>query len=219
MRPYMLTSAATLLAGVFGLAACNTQRATDALGSVVVSISPSSVTLTVGQTRQLLAAINPQQSGSPSWNSTNPGIASVTSEGVLTAHGPGATKVSASIAGVTGEADVTVAAAPPPPPPGQAPVAVVSVSPSTGSVQVGQSVQFAATTRDAAGNVLTGRAVTWYSNHPGYAQVDATGRATGVSAGTAELVASSEGVTGTASLTEERERGTAKPFSPHISWW
>ena len=201
MRPYMLTSAATLLAGVFGLAACNTQRATDALGSVVVSISPSSVTLTVGQTRQLLAAINPQQSGSPSWSSTNPGIASVTSEGVLTAHGPGATKVSASIAGVTGEADVTVAAAPPPPPPGQAPVAVVSVSPSTGSVQVGQSVQFAATTRDAAGNVLTGRAVTWYSNHPGYAQVDATGRATGVSAGTAELVASSEGVTGTASLT------------------
>jgi uncharacterized protein YjdB len=201
MRPYMLTSAATLFATVFGLAACDTQRATDALGSVVVSISPSNVSLTVGQTRQLLAAINPQQSGAPSWSSTNTGVASVTTEGVLAAHAPGATKISATIAGVTGEADVTVTAAPPPPPPGQAPVAQVSISPTSGSVQIGQSLQFAATTRDAAGNVLTGRTVTWVSNHPGYAQVDANGRATGISAGTADLVASSEGVSGSASLT------------------
>lgn len=198
MRPYMLTSAATLFASVLTLGSCNTQRATDALGAIVVSIDPASVSLSVGQQRQLLAAINPQQNGSPTWSTTNVGVATVNPTGVLTAHGPGATKVSATIAGVTGEADVTVTAAPPPPPP--APVASTSVAPSSGAVQVGATVQFTATTRDAAGNILTGRTITWASNQPAIATVNANGLATGVTAGTATLVATSEGVSGSGTL-------------------
>ena len=199
MRPYMLTSAATLFASVFGLAACNTQRATDALGAIVVSVQPASLSLTVGQTRQLLAAINPQREGTTSWSTSNVGVASVNPSGMLTANSPGSTKISATIAGVTGEADVTVTAAPPPPPP-PAPVASTSVAPSSGAVQVGSTIQFTATTRDAAGNILTGRTITWSSNQPAIATVNANGLASGVSAGTATLVATSEGVSGSGTL-------------------
>ena len=65
------------------------------------------------------------------------------------------------------------------------PVASVSVVPGSASVQVGQAVQFAATPRDNAGNPLAGRAITWSSSDPAVATVDGTGRASGVSAGTA----------------------------------
>ena len=96
------------------------------------------------------------------------------------------------------------------PPPVPTRVASVSVVPGSASVQVGQAVQFAATTRDSVGNPLTGRAVTWSLSDPSVATVDGTGRASGVSAGTAIVRATSEGRTGTASLTV----ATAPPPPP-----
>ena len=46
------------------------------------------------------------------------------------------------------------------------PVATVTVTPASSSLTVGQTGQLTATLRDAAGNVLTGRTVTWSSNQP-----------------------------------------------------
>src|SRR6266487_3833147 len=45
-------------------------------------------------------------------------------------------------------------------------VASVTVSPATASVGVGQTVSLAATPKDSTGNALTGRVVTWSSNSP-----------------------------------------------------
>src|SRR5206468_10789911 len=45
------------------------------------------------------------------------------------------------------------------------PVASVTVSPTTASLQVGATRQFTAVTRDSAGNILTGRVVTWASSN------------------------------------------------------
>src|SRR2546426_11126382 len=60
-----------------------------------------------------------------------------------------------------------------------APVASVTVAPPTPTVGVGGTVQLTATTKDASGNVLAGRVVTWGSSNTGVG----TGRPTGLVAG------------------------------------
>jgi alpha-tubulin suppressor-like RCC1 family protein len=94
---------------------------------------------------------------------------------------------------------LVVAPAPPPPP---APVATVTVAPPTATIGIGGTQSFSATLKDEAGNTLTGRTVTWSTSNPGVASIDAnTGIATGVSAGTAVITATSEGKTGNATIT------------------
>ena len=82
-----------------------------------------------------------------------------------------------------------------------APVASVTVSPATGSIGVGQTLQLTATLKDASGNILTGRAITWTSGAPGCGSVNASGLVSGVAAGLAPITATSEGQTGSASIT------------------
>lgn len=81
------------------------------------------------------------------------------------------------------------------------PVATVEVSPSSASIAYGDTQQLTATTKDASGNVLTGRTVTWSSNHTEYATVDSSGLVTAVSGGTATITATSETKTGTSTIT------------------
>lgn len=81
--------------------------------------------------------------------------------------------------------DVTVSDPPTPPPPG---VTSVSVVPGTQTLAVGQSVIFAASVIADAG---VSTAVTWSSSAPTIATVDATGKVTGVAAGTTTIIATS----------------------------
>jgi hypothetical protein len=83
----------------------------------------------------------------------------------------------------------------------QVPVATVTVTLSATSVSVGQSTQATATLKDAAGNVLTGRSIAWSSSAPSVAGVSANGLVTTSAAGTASVIATSEGKTGSATLT------------------
>src|SRR6266487_3552820 len=69
------------------------------------------------------------------------------------------------------------------------PVASVTVSPAAASLTAGQTVQLAAVTRDSAGNVLTGRTVTWTTTNNGVATVSATGLVAGVATGSATVTA------------------------------
>src|SRR5439155_506450 len=86
-------------------------------------------------------------------------------------------------------------------PPLPAPVATVTVSPAAASVSVGATVQLTATLKDASGNVLTGRSVTWTSSTPTLAPVSGTGLVTGLGAGTATITATSEEQSGTSAVT------------------
>src|SRR5205823_14335123 len=81
------------------------------------------------------------------------------------------------------------------------PVASVTVSPAAASLTAGQTVQLAAVTRDSAGNVLTGRTVTWTTTNSGVATVSATGLVAGVATGSASVTANSEGKSSTVTLT------------------
>lgn len=69
----------------------------------------------------------------------------------------------------------------------------VVISPLAPSASVGQQVQFTATTYDADGNVLTGRAFTWTSTNPAVAMSIGNGAIEAKGAGTSTVRASSEG--------------------------
>ena len=82
-----------------------------------------------------------------------------------------------------------------------APVASVTLNPTSTTVLVGQTAQLSATTTDSAGNVLSGRTVTWVSSNASVATVSASGLVTGVGLGSATITATSEGQSNTASVT------------------
>src|SRR5207302_1230883 len=80
-------------------------------------------------------------------------------------------------------------------------VASVVVSPASASVPVGATVQLTASLKDASGNMLTGRTIAWATSAAGVATVSASGLVTGPAAGTATITATSEGKSGTATVT------------------
>ena len=81
-----------------------------------------------------------------------------------------------------------------------APVGSVALTPASGTVFVGRTMTLVAAPKDAAGNTLSGRAVTWTSSADSIARVDANGVVTGVAAGSATITAAAEGKTATTTL-------------------
>ena len=165
-----------------------------------VELSPSAATIEVGENVQLTATVrdaagNVLTDRVVSWSSSNTSLATVNSSGRVTGQSPGTVTITATSEGKSGTATVEVTDAPPPP------VASVEVSPSSTTVQVGNTVQLTATLRDASGSVLTGRVLTWSSSNTSVATVNSSGRVTGQSAGTATITATSEGQSGTATVT------------------
>ena len=164
-----------------------------------VTVSPASVSVLQGQTVQLTATPR-DASGNPltgrviTWQSSNSAIASVNGSGLVTGVGPGGpVTMTATSEGQSGTASVTVTVAP---------VAAVTVTPSSGTVAIGQTVQLTATPRDASGNPLTGRVITWQSSNSAIASVNGSGLVSGVAAGgPVTITATSEGQSGTASIT------------------
>jgi uncharacterized protein YjdB len=169
---------------------------TDAPVTTVL-VSPAATSLAVGATLQLSATMqdldgNPLPGRVVTWASTNPGVATVSSIGLVRGVAAGAATVTASSEGQTGAAAITVAVVP---------VATVAVSPPSASVTVGLTVQLTATPKDANGNPLSGRTVTWATSNAAVATVSGTGLVSGVAVGSATLTATSEGINGTATVT------------------
>lgn len=161
-----------------------------------VEIAPSAVALQPGQSTQLSAtARKADGTALPGrtavWASGNTSIATVSSTGTVTAVSDGVASITATIGGASGTATVTVKTL----------VATVVVTPATAQLTVGRSpVQLSAEARSSNGSALSGRAITWSSSAPAVATVSATGLVTAVSAGTATISATSEGISGTAAI-------------------
>ena len=90
---------------------------------------------------------------------------------------------------------------PPPPPPGPAAVASVAVTLSANSIFLGGGATATAVARDAANNVLSGRTVSWTSSDPTVALVLGSGAINTVAIGTTNIIATIDGITGSAPLT------------------
>src|SRR6266576_1088846 len=173
---------------------------TTVLPVASVTISPASASVVVGLTAQLSATLrdangNTVSGRSITWSSTSASVATVSGTGLVTGVAVGSASVIATSEGKADTAVVTVTSAAPPP------VASVTISPASASVVVGLTAQLSATLRDASGNTLTGRTITWSSTSTSVATVSGTGVVTGVAAGSASVTATSEGKVGTAAIT------------------
>jgi uncharacterized protein YjdB len=164
-----------------------------------VSLNPTSASLSVAATTTLSATARDANGtaipGAPiSWSSDKPATAAVSQSGVVTGLLPGSATITASSGGKTATATITVSLAP---------VATVTVTPSSLNLRDRNNQrtgQLTATTRDALGNIVTGRVVTWTSSNTNIATVNQSGTVTAQARGNATITATSEGKTGTASV-------------------
>ena len=171
-----------------------------------VTVSPASGSVLVGQTLQLSATLKDAggkvlTGRTVTWTSSNTVAATASGSGVVTGVAAGQVTITATSEGKSGAASINVTLVP---------VASVTVSPASGSVLVGQTLQFAATVKDAGGNILTGRTVTWTSSNTAWATASSSGVVTGVAAGSVTVTATSEGRSGTAAIIVTNPAG----FSP-----
>ena len=126
------------------------------------------------------------------WSSNNTAAATVSSSGLVSGIAAGSATITATSEGKNGTSAITVV---------HMPVASLTVTPASASVSAGSTVQLTAIPRDANGNALVGRTVTWSSNTTAAATVNGSGLVTGVAAGSATITATSEGQSGTSAVT------------------
>src|SRR5205807_1972536 len=167
-----------------------------------VTVVPGSASLTTGDdaafTAQLRDSVgNSLGNRSVSWFSTDTAVVKITSangpSAFILARAPGLASLRATSEGKSGEASISVAA--------PAPVATVTIVPSTADLAVGDSAMFRADLRDAAGNLLSNRAVSWSASDSTIISLYGFGDQALVqprAAGSVVLRATSEGKTGQA---------------------
>ena len=161
-----------------------------------VKVTPPADTVAVGRNTTLQATVMSPGGQVVSgqhvfWNTGKASVATVSDAGVVTGVAQGTVQIAASAGGASCVATVTVL-----PPP----VASVSVSPSRATIVLKSTVQLTATPLDANHTPLDTRTVTWASNVPNVANVDASGLVTGVAAGSATITATSEGQSASAAI-------------------
>ena len=91
---------------------------------------------------------------------------------------------------------------------GSGAVSSVSLTPSSNTLEIGQSYRLTAKALESSGSELTGRTVTWESSNTAIATVDNAGLAKAIAAGTAQITARVDGKSATAALTVNGARST-----------
>lgn len=166
-----------------------------AVASVTVTLSANSIFLGGGATATAVArdaANNTLTGRTVSWTSSDPTVAVVLGSGAINTVAVGTTIIVATIDGVAGSAALTVA---------PMPVATVNVSLTTATLAPGQGTLATASLLSSSGAALSGRVVTWSSTNPAVATVSAVGGVTALTPGTTQITATSEGRSGSATLT------------------
>ena len=165
------------------------------VATVAVTLNPTSVI--AGATSQATAVLRDASNNVLTgraivWTSSNTAVATVNSSGVVTTLTAGSSNITATSETKSNFAPITV----------NPPVALVAVGLTPSPVVAGGTSQAFAILKDANGNDLSNRAVTWQSSNTAVATVNPTsGLITTLIAGTTTIIATSEGKTGQATLT------------------
>jgi len=130
---------------------------------------------------------------SVSWQTSQPAVATINTQGNVTAVAEGVAQVSAAYEGVTGSTTVTV---------GHPALLSITISSNQSSLPVGESEQLTATGNFSDGTTqnLT-QSATWISSAPSVATINSAGLASGLIVGSTTITAVSGSVQGTATLT------------------
>jgi uncharacterized protein YjdB len=182
------------------------------VGSIIVT--PAHATIRVATTLQLSDTVKDQSGNvltgqTVTWSSDSASTASVDGNGLVTGRHIGTATITATAGGKSASAAIIVS---------QIPVRSITITPANPAVVVTQTTQLTATTFDSAGDVLPGRVVRWKSRSPAVATVDSiAGLVTGVSPGTSEIVATSEGVQDSVVATVSPAPVNSVVLSPNVS--
>lgn len=151
-----------------------------------ITLNPTSLALDVGASSTLIASVSPSNASNKavSWSSGNTTVATVDSNGKVTAKAPGTAVITASAqdgSGVYATCSVTVTQ----------PVTSVTLDQHSAAMIVGDAISLTATVKpDNASN----KAVTWSSSNSSVAAVDANGTVTAKNPGSAVItVAAADG--------------------------
>ncbi|MCE2954185.1 MAG: Ig-like domain-containing protein [Gemmatimonas sp.] len=165
------------------------------------ALSPTSFRVTTGQgvqptltLRDTANNIMPTLGRAVAWSSSNENVAAVSATGFATTRRAGTATITASsveFPAVTCSA--TVEAVDPR-------IAQVVIAPRIGSLRLGVPRAFQATLFDSANTAITGRAPVWSTNTPTVIQVTQAGIVTGLSLGTARIIARADDVADTVTL-------------------
>jgi alpha-tubulin suppressor-like RCC1 family protein len=161
-----------------------------------IVVGPTPVTVAAGDTVVLTAIVHDAAGRlikypSLGWTSSDPAVATVTG-GMVVGVSAGQVTVTAASGSASGTASVTVG------PP--RPVASVTLSAASATLIPEAMVGLSVTLRDANGQLISGRPITWHSDNEAVATVAPIGLVTGVSIGSANVTATSEGVGDTVTI-------------------
>jgi alpha-tubulin suppressor-like RCC1 family protein len=184
-----LWSFVAVAAGAFALACSNGDNISgiDPFTIAKIDLAPKRDTIFVADTisaappLQMQAAVELKTGAVRSdvklvWKSSNPDVAVVDENGVVTPTGLGTTKITAS-AGEEASAEITVATAP----------IALSLAPSTVTLIAGESVPLTATATGPAGTRMPGTRYVFTSSAPAVASVDPQGNVQALAPGTTEI--------------------------------
>ncbi|HZN80430.1 MAG TPA: Ig-like domain-containing protein, partial [Mycobacterium sp.] len=162
-----------------------------------IAITPATSSIQSGQKQQLVATGTDDNGRTiknlnVKWSSSNPALASVTGNGLVTGIAKGTCVITAQVQGRRATATVTVL---------DVPVATVAVTLGAAQIAVGQTTQASVTLKDASGSPITGRTVAWQSSNPAMATVNASGLVTALAKSAVTISAIADAKVGSASLT------------------
>lgn len=192
------TSIIATSSGVSGAANINVSTPPPAtVASVSVALNPRTVFL--GGTAMATVTLrdsagNVLTGRSYGLASEMPAVATVNTNGVVTATGAGNTAIIAIAGNKRGLAPLSVTSAVPV-------VATVQVTAPSTTMNVGDSQQAVATAQDAGGNDVSGVPITWTSSNAAVLSVANDGTLTANAVGSATVSATAAGVTGTLGFT------------------
>ena len=179
--------------------------APDPLQPTAVTVSPATATVVEADTLRLTATATNAYGQVVSgvefvWASGNTAVAVVDTSGLVTGAGAGEVQVTATAAGLTGRAELTI----------EAPVpTTIAVTPdSVVLIALGHSTQLTAEVRDQAGRAMEGIPVAWSSADTTIAVVDSSGLVGAVSNGAATVTATAGDAIGEARVTVMQSAGS-----------
>ena len=174
-----------------------------------LAITPQSVTLFAGESRQLTATAsysdgtNVDVTTQSQFTSASTAAVSATTGGLVTGVASGSSLISAAFGGKIATSSAETAAAT---------LSSIAISPASAAINIGAKQAYTVTARysDNSTAVVTGSA-NWTSSATGIATVLNTGVATGVAAGTTTITATFNGQTANAALTVNAIAQTPPP--------
>ena len=184
----LVTAVANGSATITATAGAASGSATVTVAQVVsaVNVTPDTATVLEGDTLRLAATAtdaNGQVVAGAEfvWASVDTAAAVVDASGLVTGVGAGDVEVTATAAGVTGRATLTVV--------GLAPTTVAVTPDTVNLTAIGQTAQLTAEVHDQTGRVMDAVEVAWSSADPTVAVVDSSGLVTAVGSGAVTVTA------------------------------